>query len=228
MSVNLAELKGRLEADVPQYDEVPSDSQYSQAVRDAVANFSLKVPHEKFAQIVLVSGTATYDLPGDFASLIQLESLSGLGEIIHTGDGLVPISAEWEQHNFIEGLTITFVPTPTFGMTLDLRYNALHVLSASDVYEDMTAEEAGTVMLQARVIVLQLQAIKASQQALSYAIGDERISKEKLAGALRDTAAMLDQRYKERCQEMTRGGMYGTRASYAPIEYPPSIMDLLT
>jgi len=218
MTASLESLVTRLQADVPARSGAPDSSQYEQAVRDAVSDFNRRAPMEKVAMLSIVSGTAAYSLPADFVRVISLQSLTEPGGVIVSGSGLIPTSATFRERYTIAGLTITFYPTPSYALARELWYAAGHVLDGDDAYPDMTSDVAGQVMLKAQAIALMLQANKAAQEAWSYQIGDERVSKEKLAAELRAQAQAAEQRY---LQKVAGGGVgtIGLRADYRPDEY---------
>jgi hypothetical protein len=64
-----------------------------------------------------------------------------------------------------------------------------------------------------------LQANKAAQEAWSYQIGDERVSKEKLAAELRAQAQAAEQNFLDQVAGAGAGGTIGLRADYGPGEY---------
>src|SRR5690349_11977184 len=110
----LSELIDRLTDEVPAEDGVPSYQQYARAIKDAILDFSERCGLIKTATISVVPHTATYTLPADFLSLISFPSLysGGLDAVLHTAEGLVPISEPtlaYERHT-IAGLNIVFYP----------------------------------------------------------------------------------------------------------------------
>lgn len=212
MSIALNDLVYRAQSDVPVRNGIPSNAQYEQAVKDAVADYSSRRPLRKLATLSIVSGTATYDLPSDFLKVITLEALFSQDDVLHTADGLVPVSATYEERYYIVAGQITFDPTPQYTVSRDLWYAAKHVLNVSDAYPDMVDEDTGVLMLKAQARCLAIQANAAAQEAWQYAIGDERVNKEKLAEALRSQAKALEQEYQAAVK--TSVGPIGMRASY--------------
>ncbi|MCP4424272.1 MAG: hypothetical protein GY803_07275, partial [Chloroflexi bacterium] len=75
MGVALDELTDRLKSEVAAVDGIPTNGQYQNAVKDAVAALSMRVGSRKQHQISVVSGTAVYTLPDDFVREIKLEPL---------------------------------------------------------------------------------------------------------------------------------------------------------
>jgi hypothetical protein len=218
MAVSLATLKGRLEGAVPARNSIPSSSQYEQAVRDAVADYSQRVPLQKLATLNIVSGTATYTLPADFLKVIRLETLASADGVLFTADGLVPTGSSWRERYYIVGNQITFDPTPQYTMARDLWYAAAYVLDAEEIYQDLTGAAAAIIMLKAQALALGLQANKAAQEAWQYAIGDERVNKEKLSAALEAQAKAMEARYTAAIAS-TVVGPAGTRADYPLSAY---------
>ena len=94
---------------------------------------------------------------------------------------------------------MTFYPTPTYTISRDYEYKAGWALSGGS-YAEMGDTEAGIVLLLAASKVLGLQASKAAQEAWSYQIGDERVSKERLSEQLRLQGDALRVQYMEAVQ----------------------------
>jgi len=220
MPISLEILITRLQSDVPARSGVPDSGQYEQAVRDAVGDFNQRAPMQKVAVLSVVSGAAAYSLPADFVRVISLQSLTEPGSVIVSGSGLIPTSAAFRERYTIAGLTITFYPTPTYTLARELWYAAGHVLDIDDAYPNMTPDVASSVILKAQAIALMLQANKAAQEAWSYQIGDERVSKEKLAAELRAQAQAAEARYLQKAASGGAGAStIGLRADYRPDEY---------
>ena len=86
MGVALTTMVARLQAQVPVRNGVPAD--YSQLVKDAVAQLSADAPIVTSTTLAIVAGTATYTLPTDFLFQIALERArqrkeKGAGGILH-------------------------------------------------------------------------------------------------------------------------------------------------
>jgi hypothetical protein len=216
MSVSLSAMVSRLSSLVPARDSVPSLAQYQQAVEDAVADLSARAPMQKVTTLSVVSGTAAYDLPSDFLRVIDVQSLLNPSGVIITSGGIVPVSADYTERWMVAGRTITFYPTPTYTVARDVWYAAGHVLGATGAYASLTGEDATTALLEAQSLALMIKANKAADDAWSYSIGDERVSKEKLAAELRAQANELHEKYVARAAKAGSGGggAYGTRAIY--------------
>lgn len=216
MSVAFADLVARLEDDVPARDSVPSSSQYEFATRDAVADYSRRVPMQRTATISVVSGTASYSLPSDFVRLVKLD-LSTDG-VIQSGGMLVPQPVTFTEQYTIAGLTITFIPTPTYTLDRTLWYTAAHVL-ASGSYADLTDADAAVLILLAQSKALMHQATKTAHDAWQYAMGDERVNKEKLSAALKGQADGLKAEYAMGVEAMGgQGKGWAVRATYTLAE----------
>ena len=201
MSVALTYLVTRLQADVPARNNVPSGDQYIQAVKDAVDDYSNRNPRRKRTTLAMVSGTDTYDLPADFVRAITLNPMLATEGVLVTDNGLIPVSASYEEEYTIAGGQITFYPTPGYTTSRYLWYAAGHVLDDADNYPEMTRDEARVIHLKAQSIALQMQANKTAQEAWQYAIGDERVSKEKLADSLGKQASQMQQDYLAAVEE---------------------------
>lgn len=214
MSVALDDLITRLQADVPARGSVPSTAQYEYAVKDAVADFSRRRPMTLITTLSIVSGTASYDLPGDFLFIIKLDDFTATDGIIHTSAGIVPLSSDWNERFTVNGLTITFIPTPSYTLARTLRYAAGHVLNESEVYPYLTDEDAGILLLKAQAIALRKQALAAvtasTGEIVEYAIGDERVKKSSPSQVLSAQASSLESAYLAAVQH----GATGSRARY--------------
>ena len=197
MSISLSSLVSRLQSDVPARNSVPSAEQYERAVTEAVADFSQRAPMEKVSSVSVVNGTAAYTLPADFVKLIGLESLVNASGVLITDSGLVPVSSSFSERLMVNGTTLTIYPTPTYTMARDLWYMAGYILDDDAAYADMSEAEAALVMMLATAKALGWQANAAALEAWNYQIGDERVSKERLAEALRSQAQDFERRYYE-------------------------------
>jgi hypothetical protein len=212
MAVSLEALVARLQNAVPAEDEVPGDTQYEQAVEDAVADYSRRNPLRRLATLSIRSGTATYDLPADFLKIITLESLTSQDGVIVTGAGLIPVSATYRERYCVTGRRqITFSPAPQYTVDRNLWYAAAHVLDDGE-YPDMTAEDAAIVMLKARSLALDLQANSVAGDGWMYQIGDEKVDKRGKVENTRQAARDLETQYLEAVQAAI--GAVGMRADY--------------
>lgn len=217
MAIALADLVAHLQEDVPARDSTPSADQYERCIKDAVADFSRKTGRIKIATINVVSGTATYTLPSDFVKLIRMESLTTPDGVIISGAGLIPVSATYKERWTVADDQITFYPTPTYSLARDFEYQAGWVLDANDQYQEIGEGEVEILIRMAASKALTFQANKAAQQAWQYAIGDERVSKERLAGELREQARQAMTDYLEAVK--TYNGAIGRRSSYSKDAY---------
>lgn len=186
MSVLLSDLVERLAADVPAEDSVPSNTQYEKAIQDAVRDFSERCGLERISTLNIVPGTATYDLPADYLKMISLESFASADGVIISAQGIIPISANWEEHHTIRNGQITFYPTPTFTMAREMRYKAAWIgtdiaadaSEAADIdYETMGEREARIVLLKAQANALGKQSNAMSGQILKYSLGAVSVDK---------------------------------------------------
>jgi hypothetical protein len=214
MTVTLATLTERLQADVPARSGVPTEAQYERLVKDAVADYSRRKPMEKVTTLTIVSGTADYTLPDDFLFAIKLESLWHPDGVIHSTSGLIPVSATYDETYTVAGLTMTFHPTPRYNTTRDLRYAAAHVLNDSDAYASMTEADARIVLLKAAELALTLQARAAaiSGEMVEYQIGDERVKRASAADSLTKRADFARSDYEAAVAAVI--GPVGVRAAY--------------
>lgn len=202
MSVSLSALIGRLQGNVPARNNVPSDNQYDQAIRDAVGFFSRDASREKIATISVMSGTATYALPADFMRMIQLVSLSNPTGIFITNAGIIPIGNQVERYTLAGG-NITFYPTPTYTLEREYRYAAGWALTesgAEQIYQDMTETEAAIVLMKAQAECLGAQLNQASGGVVRYRIGDEEYDKSGGISALQGRIERLEAQYEKAIQ----------------------------
>ncbi len=218
MSVALDDLVTRLQADVPARSGVPSTAQYEYAIKDAVADFAQRRPMTLITTLAIVSGTAAYALPDNFLFVIKLDDFTAQDGIIHTATGIVPLSSDWNERYTVNGLTITFTPTPSYTLSRTLRYAAGHVLNSSEVYPYLTDADAGIVLLKAQAIALRKQALAAvtatTGEIVEYAIGDERVKKSSPSERLNAAASSLEAAYLAAVQH----GATGSRARYDSLE----------
>jgi len=184
-------------------------------VKDAVRDYSRRNPMQRFTEIAVVSGTASYDLPSDFVFLIRLDVPVGDEGVMHTSSGLVPLSQSFDERWTVIGSQIVFTPTPTYTLDRSLQYAAGHVLSAG-VYATLTEADAAVVLLKAQALALRKQALSVvtstTGEIVEYAIGDERVKKMSPGTALKAMAKELEAEYLERVKVMV--GVQGSRARY--------------
>lgn len=181
----LAALLTQLQSEIPAVNSVPTTAQYTQAIKDAVAEFSRRCGLEKIAELSIVSGTASYNLPDDFLKLIMLESVSGADGVIISNTGIIPISADWEETYQIVNKVITFFPTPGYSMTREYRYKMAWVLtgsSPSETYANMGDDEAQVVMIKAKGLAIEkISNAQAAGGNMRYSFG--AVSVDKGAGS---------------------------------------------
>jgi len=195
--MDLSDLVSRLTADVPARNSVPSSGQYEQCVKDGVHDFNRRASTIKITTINVVGGQADYTLPDDFVKWVDLAMPLASAGVLVTGAGLVPVPPNWSEQQTIVGLTLTLVPTPTYSGARQLRYGAGHVLDESETYPVMSEEIATIVLLKASSKALTLQATAAAREAWQYTIGEERVSKEKLAAEFRAQAESYERQYED-------------------------------
>lgn len=213
--VTLASLVEAVQSDVPARNDVPTSAQYRRCIADAVADVNRRVSRQKMTTLSIRSGTATYALPADFKAVIRL-TLFTADSVLITENGLVPFTGAPPRDRYtIDNGRITFVPTPGYTMARDLWYAAQHVPTGDagvEVYADMDADIEALVRLKAQALALMLQANAATREAWQYSIGDERVSKERLATEMRTQAEACEAEYREAVAR--RNGPTGSRSSY--------------
>jgi len=210
MSILLSDLVERLAADVPAEDSVPSNTQYEKAVQDAIRDFSEQCGLVQISTLNIVPGTATYDLPADFLKMIALESFASADGVLISAQGLIPISANWEEQHTIRNGQITFYPTPTFTMARELRYKAAWIgtdieaddsVAADTDYETMSEREARIVLLKAQANALEKQSNALSGQTLKYSLGAVSVDKGSTIEEKRRKADSFNDEYLAACDK---------------------------
>lgn len=205
MSTTLASLVTILESEVPAVNSVPTDAQYEQAIKDAAREFSRRCGLAKIAELSIVSGTATYSLASDFISLIFLEAITGVDGVIVSPSGLVPVDADWDEEYTIVNGQITFYPTPTYSMDREYKYKAAWELTgtgASRVYATMGEDEAQVVMIKAKGIAIEKQALAlAAAGGMKYSLGAVSVDK---SGGMGDLSAKVYKLHGEFVTECER------------------------
>jgi hypothetical protein len=165
-------------------------------VRDAAADFSRRAPMQKVSTINVTSGTASYALPADFIRIIRLaNALNTRDGVLNTSAGLIPVSGSFQERVMVQGSSLVLSPTPTYTMERELWYMAGLVLDSSNAYADMTDAAAAIVIKKSQALALTLQANRATEEAWSYTIGDETVTKTQLAAQIREQAQALDGEY---------------------------------
>ncbi len=201
MSIPLSDLVSRVTAAVPAHNSTPTSAQYTQCVRDAVADFSFRASRIRVTTISVVSGTADYALPSDFVRLVSFPQFTAEERTLVTAEGLIPLSETWQETISIRNGILTITPTPSYTMTRELTYGAGWVLNdAGEAYEDMTEAEAGIVSLGAQARALNLLANALALETWRYRIGDEQVDKTPVAEAVRTQAAAMQAQYEAAVQ----------------------------
>lgn len=207
MGVSLATMVLRLQGLAPAQNGVPDD--YGQMVQDALDQLGSDLPITKTMLLPITAGTASYELPDDFRFIISLESLRRPEGVIFGSNGLIPVSANFEEHYDVEGNQIVFWPTPTYSMNRTLRYGAGYVLNEAEQYARLTQNGARIALLYAQHLVLQAQANVMAPAGWKYQIGDEMVDKSGQAGKLREQAEGLLKQYQSAVKPLKGYGMQG-------------------
>jgi hypothetical protein len=208
----LAVLIAELQSEVPAVNSVPTVTQYTQAIKDAVAEFSRRCGLAKVATLSIVSGTATYNLPSDFLKMIMLESVSGADGVIISDSGIIPISADWDETYQIVNKVITFSPTPAYSMTREYRYKMAWVLSGaseSETYADMGEDEAQIVMLKAKSLAKEkLANALASGGGMKYSLGAVSVDKGSGTETMTSDVYKLHGQFIEACDRYNGAALW--------------------
>ncbi len=204
MTITLASLVARLEADVPAVDGVPSTAQYAQAVKDAVADLSRRASVTRRSTISVLAGTADYALPADFQKLIRLAAIGAVypsgdggwelgvggdprGGTIVTPAGLVPFTGTYREQVLIAGDTLTIYPTPQTSADRQLVYAAGDAL-VDDAYSTLTEDRAAIALLLATATCIERQATASGSSGAGKISG--------LGYTIDSSAATTEQRIK--------------------------------
>jgi hypothetical protein len=218
----MAELLARLSADVPPVGGLPDAEQAGRAVLTALDAAAAAAPLPRVATLAIVAGTASYALPADLVRVRRLDGLPHQGPVLVGGQGLIPTNSAappQETLTVANGL-LTIHPTPAYSLGRLLHYDAGFVPDATGQLAALSDAHSRAVSMLAASEVLKLQAAWAARQAWQYQIGDERVSKEKLAAALREQAEQRERDGRTLLATLTSGGdggrvaPYGTRARY--------------
>ena len=210
MAIALTTLSAQLLALVPAANGQPTD--YDQVVKDAVAQFGADLPLLCSTTISVVSGTATYALPNDFAALIELEQLA-IGATVNmtTGQLIAGRVDRVRERIYIEGANLRIEPTPTYTLERTLRYAGFYEL-ADGSYARLTQNGARVAMLYAQHLALSAQAGVAGASGWKYQIGDESVDKSKAGEALGAQASRLFEQYQVALRPFRRSA--GGRSNY--------------
>lgn len=198
----LSALKTILQSEVPAVDGVPTSTQYEQAIKDAVADFSRRCGRVKLAELSIVSGTATYSLAADFLDLIWLEAMVGLDGVLISDTGLIPVSADWNEEYYISNGQITFVPTPAYTVTRDYKYKAAWVLTGGTDYATLGSREQDIVLMKAKQICLEkIKNGLAASGGMKYSFGAVSVDKSSGVEELSRQMFALHGEYAQACKD---------------------------
>ena len=212
MSIPLSTLVNRLKRDIPIRNGTPDDDQITDAIKDAVSDFSRKLPLRKFSTMPIVAGTDTYNLPADFYQMVSFPSALQEQGLLNVPQGLIPVSDVYREEIAIAGGQLTIIPTPNYSMTREYWYDAIYLLSDSNVYTDMDQFNTSIAIKKASAICFRMQANHAASEEWSYQIGDERVDKKGLSKALAARASELESEYL--ADIATSKGSNGSSAPY--------------
>lgn len=196
----LDDLVTRLQEDCPADEGVPSAEQYERAVKNAVADFGERAGRVKRATLQIVTGTASYDLPEDFLKMVKMLGLCSEDGVLITPQGLIPVTPGYREEYRVNGLTITFYPTPAYSVAREYRYKAGWALSVDSLegefYDDLTEREAGIVLLLAQSLATSKQ-LNALGGGFAYRQGDVSVDTTNQAQGLSSRVDALKRDYLE-------------------------------
>jgi hypothetical protein len=164
----------------------------------------------RYGTINVVSGTATYSLADDFATMINLESAIRPGGVIISDAGIIPVPDSYEEHHEIIDGEITFTPTPTYTVDLDYKYNARHVLDDSSIYQNLSENAARIAMIYAQYLAITEIATSVAGTGFKYTIGDESVDKSQMAAGYWKQADRLLTQYQNAIKPYKSVGMRAT------------------
>jgi hypothetical protein len=174
---------------------------------------------ERFATLSIVGNTAAYSLADDFLYLVRLDVPIQTAGVLHTANGLVPLSTDYDERYSITGRTITFTPTPQYTLTRNYWYAAGHELDNSSAYPYLLDEDVQILILKAQALALRIQALSlvtsGTGEIVEYAIGDERVKKGSPSSMLSTQADALEQQYLQAVSQAVGPG--GRRARYDSV-----------
>jgi len=217
MSKLLSALVAQLEVDVPAEDSIPTETQYENAVIDAVRDFSEQCGVEQIGTLNIVSGTATYNLPADFLRLIKLFTLGGEGVLFSSNSQIIPLSGNWTERHTIRNGQITFYPIPGYSFARDFSYKAAWIgtdieaegSEAADVeYEMMGEREARIVLMKAKSLALTKKVNAQESAGMKYSFG--AVSEDLSGGSesSRKDSKTFEDDYEAACKDYN--GQYAT------------------
>lgn len=219
MAVSLLALIARLQSVAPVKKGIPADYQYY--AEEGVAQLSLDAPIIRWNTLPLVAGTASYSLPSDFVSLVELPPVGypyGLGGVgMSEGGKLLPLNAVAQGYEVLGG-QITFFPTPTSAFSRPYRYAGGYVLDElTQIYPRLTPQGLRAALLYSRFLILLEQSGAQSHNGWSYTIGDETVTKSNLSKAIESHANMLKDQYDATVDRLRAS--YGSRSEATVEDY---------
>jgi len=203
MTKALADMITELQEDVSAVDGVPSDAQYERAIKDAIREFSRRCGLIKNGTLEIISGTASYSLPADFLSMIEIDNpYSPEHHVIVTQSGIIPFSElnPFEEEYTIQNGTITFFPTPGYTMTRYIEYKAAWVLDVDDNYP-LTEEEAQIVMIKAKNIAFEKLSNANAGAGFRYSVGNMSVDKSGVADGYSKRLSELNGDFISACNQ---------------------------
>lgn len=216
--MNLIFMVSRLEQAVPVNNGVPAD--YGALVREAVWQLSSDAPPTKTGTLAIVPGTATYTLPADFLRMIDLPGMNSrtYGDVLLSGEGIVPLSVDFEEDHWVADGQITFDPVPTYSLTRRFRYAAFYRLADED-FVGLDENRGRIALLYAQYLAVTEQANKSISGAWKYTIGDESVDKSRMGDQFASQAKALLEQYQQALASLSKGA-FGMTATYGLGELP--------
>ena len=130
--------------------------------------------------------------------MVKIASLFSEDGLIISGTRLNTVNTAYEEEYRVNGLTITFYPTPAYSLAREYRYKAGWALSVESLegefYEDLTEREARVVMLLAQSLAGQKKE-NALGGGFFYRQGDVSVDTTAAAASLKASIASLKADY---------------------------------
>ena len=218
MSIEVQDLIARLASEVPEFGEIPDATGYQNCIASAVADFSGKLPFQRYTTLDIVAGTASYALPSDFVSIVYLQTWDDQDGVLNTPAGLVPVAPSYTERTYVEGPNLVFSPTPAYSWSgRGLRYIAQHV-EADDAYALMTRRDVEIFMPLAVALALGLQANYQARNAVGHRTQAGAETSNEIVDKLRARIKDNERLYQERVADAKRKGVAIRQASYTRTE----------
>jgi hypothetical protein len=197
MALKLADLIIRLQSDVPQRGNVPTDTQYGLCIEDAVSDYSKRRPLLRNTSVDVVSGVDEYGLPDDFWQLVSMQTWEETRGVMVTPGGLIPMPADFTESWEVMGATLIIYPTPLYSWAgRQIKYLAAHVLDDDETYPYLGKQDAQAFMKRAQALALGLIANQMAGRVADWQVHDVKESGTSPLKEIRSQIEHLDKEYQ--------------------------------